>query len=229
MANPLETITKPIAFGARQAINITQQVFRGAASLVGAVRGGDGGSADAEAQQQSQPPRQTRRSSSQPKSLDDVSITRKVESEIFRGTAVAKGKISVNTAEGVVWLRGEAKTPAMIKELERKARAVPEVRQVENLLHLPKTPAPSRTDTPPTQRKTRRSKPGPAGRRVTPRRVTEEKREPSVAEPAPTELAAERRGRPPAPLGGDAPSQRPNGSGAPAPGGATGPDDPASS
>jgi hypothetical protein len=93
--------------------------------------------------------------SQRPKDLDDVSLARKVESIIFRDDDVPKGDIDVNAADGVVWLRGEAKTPEMIKELERQTLAIPEVKQVENLLHLPKTPAPTRSDTPPTQRKTR--------------------------------------------------------------------------
>lgn len=101
-----------------------------------------------------------------PKELDDVGVARKVESIIFRDQDVPKGQIDVNAADGVVWLRGEAKTPEMIKELERQAAAIPEVKRVENLLHLPKTPAPTRTDTPPSQRKTQRSPQRPAERKV---------------------------------------------------------------
>jgi hypothetical protein len=81
-----------------------------------------------------------------PKDLDDVSLARKVETIIFRDENVPKGKIDVNAAEGVVWLRGEAKTPEMIKALATEAQAIPEVKKVENLLHLPKTPAPTRTN-----------------------------------------------------------------------------------
>jgi hypothetical protein len=80
-----------------------------------------------------------------PKDLDDVSLARKVETVIFRDDAVAKGKIDVNAADGVVWLRGEAKTPEQIKTLEQETLVIPEVKRVENLLHLPKTPAPTRT------------------------------------------------------------------------------------
>ena len=121
--------------------------------------------------QRAQPRRQQRpkpdpQASSTPKDLDDVAVARKVESVIFRDPDVPKGKIDVNAADGVVWLRGEAKTPEMIKDLERQTRAIPEVREVENLLHLPKTPAPTRTDTPPTQRKTRSTPRQPADRRV---------------------------------------------------------------
>jgi hypothetical protein len=78
-----------------------------------------------------------------PKDLDDVAIARKVETIIFRDDDVPKGHIDVNCVNGVVWLRGEAKTPEMIKELERQTAAIPEVNGVENMLHLPKTPAPT--------------------------------------------------------------------------------------
>jgi hypothetical protein len=143
-------------------------------------------------------PRTAARPKAPPKDLDDVTIAHKVESAIFRNRKVAKGKVDVNVAEGVVWLRGEVKTPELVKSVEATARAVPEVRGVENLLHLPKTPAPTRTDTPPTQRKTRRTKPNQAARKVTPRAVTDEAPDPPQAEPAPNKVTG---GRKPAPLG----------------------------
>ena len=136
-----------------------------------------------------------------PKDLDDVAIARKVESVIFRSRTVAKGKVDVNVADGVVWLRGEVKRPDLVKQLEAKAREVPEVKGVENLLHLPKTPAPSRTDTPAPQRKTRRSTPRPQARKVTPRNVSDEAPAPAGAEPTPKAVSAAGRGRKPAPLG----------------------------
>jgi hypothetical protein len=80
-----------------------------------------------------------------PKDLDDVAVARKVETTLFRDETVPKGKIDVNAADGVVWLRGEAKNPEMIKALVQQASAIPEVTRVENLLHLPKTPAPTRS------------------------------------------------------------------------------------
>jgi hypothetical protein len=89
--------------------------------------------------------RAPRKASRVPKDLDDVGLARKVETIIFRDDNVPKGHIDVNAANGVVWLRGQAKTPEMIKVLVRQCAAIPEVRQGENLLHLPKTPAPTRT------------------------------------------------------------------------------------
>jgi gas vesicle protein len=72
---------------------------------------------------------------------DDVTLARKVETEIFRDADVPKGKINVNAENGVVYLRGEVETPDMIKDLESAARKVKGVREVENLLHVPNTPA----------------------------------------------------------------------------------------
>jgi osmotically-inducible protein OsmY len=82
----------------------------------------------------------------QPKAFDDVTLARKVETEIFREPDVPKGKINVNVEEGVVVLRGEADQPEMINELVEKARNVQGVRDVRNLLHLPGTPAPTSTE-----------------------------------------------------------------------------------
>jgi BON domain len=154
-------------------------------------------------QKRSQPRRKTAspQASQRPKDLDDVGLARKVETIIFRDDSVPKGKIDVNAADGVVWLRGEAKTPDMIKALERQASAIPEVNKVENLLHLPKTPAPTRTDTPASQRKTRRTAPGqPAARTVETRGVTQERRT-AIGEDLPVEAAHEGEGRKPAPFG----------------------------
>jgi osmotically-inducible protein OsmY len=83
----------------------------------------------------------------EPKPLDDVTIARKVESNIFRDIDVDKGKVDVNVAERVVWLRGEVANQDLITELEARATGVTEVRRVENLLHVPEAPAPGRTDT----------------------------------------------------------------------------------
>jgi hypothetical protein len=78
----------------------------------------------------------------EPKEYDDVTLARKVETEIFREADAPKGRVNVNVVDGVVELRGEADTPEMINELVEKTRKVQGVRDVENLLHLPNTPAP---------------------------------------------------------------------------------------
>jgi hypothetical protein len=78
------------------------------------------------------------------KEFDDVTLARKVETEIFRPEHVPKGKINVNVEDGVVYLRGEADRPELVNELVESARQVQGVRDVENLLHLPGAPAPTK-------------------------------------------------------------------------------------
>ncbi len=74
--------------------------------------------------------------------LNDPAIARKVETEIFRDADVPKGQINVAVRDGVVELRGEVPQLDMIDDLVEKARSIPEVKDVENLLHLPGTEAP---------------------------------------------------------------------------------------
>lgn len=141
----------------------------------------------------------------QPKDLDDVTIARKVESEIFRGPDRPKDSVDVNVVDGVVWLRGVAQTPELINQLESETRAIPEVREVQNLLHLPNTPAPTRTDTPAAQRRTRRKSEAPARPRRQPRSVNADKTT-AQGETLPEDLAAQGKGRQPAPMGSEDPA-----------------------
>jgi osmotically-inducible protein OsmY len=76
---------------------------------------------------------------------DDVTLARKVETEIFRDEEVPKGQINVNAENGKVYLRGEVGQPELIKDLEKRTRKVQGVQDVENLLHLPGTKAPSKS------------------------------------------------------------------------------------
>ena len=68
---------------------------------------------------------------------DDVTLARKVETEIFRDTEVPKGKINVNAENGKVVLRGEVDSPELIEDLVEKTRKVQGVQEVESLLHTP--------------------------------------------------------------------------------------------
>ncbi|HEV2712121.1 MAG TPA: BON domain-containing protein, partial [Gaiellaceae bacterium] len=70
---------------------------------------------------------------------DDVTLTRKVETEIFRDAEIPKGQINVNAENGKIYLRGEVEKPELIKDLEKRARKVQGVQDVENLPHLPGT------------------------------------------------------------------------------------------
>ena len=55
---------------------------------------------------------------------DDVTLARKVETEIFRDAEVPKGQININAENGKVVLRGEVEKPSMIKDLEKRTRKV---------------------------------------------------------------------------------------------------------
>src|SRR5258708_2742600 len=77
---------------------------------------------------------------------DDVTLARKVESEIFRDADVPKGQINVNVEDGVVYLRGELEQPDLIEDLGAQARRVHGVRAVENLLHVPGEEAPAKAE-----------------------------------------------------------------------------------
>jgi hypothetical protein len=74
--------------------------------------------------------------------LDDVSLVRKVESELFRDRTVPKGQISINADRGIVVLRGQLDDESKIRSIERATRKIGGVRDVENLLHRPGIPAP---------------------------------------------------------------------------------------
>ena len=77
-----------------------------------------------------------------PKEMDDVTLARKVESELFRDADAPKGKVSVNAENGVIYLRGELESQEQIERLAEAARQVEGVQSVKNLLHTPGTPAP---------------------------------------------------------------------------------------
>ncbi len=75
--------------------------------------------------------------------LDDVSLVRKVESELFRDRTIPKGQISINADRGIVVLRGQLEDAQQIRRIERQVRTVAGVRDVENLLHPSAVPAPA--------------------------------------------------------------------------------------
>ena len=65
---------------------------------------------------------------------DDVTLARKVETEIFRDADVPKGNINVNAENGKVVLRGVVEEPSLIEDLEQRTKKIQGVREVENLL-----------------------------------------------------------------------------------------------
>jgi BON domain len=68
--------------------------------------------------------------------FDDVTLARKVETEIFGDPEVAKGRINLNVEEGTVVLRGKVDSPEQLSQLEKRARKIVGVRDVRNLLRV---------------------------------------------------------------------------------------------
>ena len=75
--------------------------------------------------------------------IDDLTLAQKVESQLFRRAHVPKGHVSVNAEEGVVFLRGVMERQEDIERMGEEARRIAGVRAVENLVHMPGTPAPA--------------------------------------------------------------------------------------
>jgi osmotically-inducible protein OsmY len=71
-----------------------------------------------------------------------MTLAHRVESELFRRVEVPKGQIDINAEDGAVFLRGVVERAEDIARIEEAARRIPGVRDVENLLHMPGTPAP---------------------------------------------------------------------------------------
>lgn len=98
--------------------------------------------------------------------LDDVSLVRKVESELFRDRTIPKGPISINADRGIVVLRGQLEDAQQIQRIEREVRGVAGVREVENLLHPPGVPGAGKPSTPRPARDAR-ARVGPGSARTT--------------------------------------------------------------
>jgi hypothetical protein len=72
---------------------------------------------------------------------NDQALADRVRTEIFRPADAPKDSVNVNVEGGIVYLRGEVNRPEDIESLVSAAESVDGVRGVENLLHLPGTPA----------------------------------------------------------------------------------------
>jgi hypothetical protein len=75
---------------------------------------------------------------------NDAVLTAKIESEVLSRWNYPKGQINVNSADGIVELRGVCETSEQINELEQEVRKITGVIDVHNYLHLPNTPAPNK-------------------------------------------------------------------------------------
>jgi gas vesicle protein len=75
--------------------------------------------------------------------IDDVTLTDRIQSTIFRDDAVPKGTLNVNVERGIVVLRGEVPDEAMRSRIVAEVEAIEGVWSVRDLLHLPGEPAPT--------------------------------------------------------------------------------------
>jgi osmotically-inducible protein OsmY len=78
--------------------------------------------------------------------LNDPALQAKVESELFRAAGAPKGPVSVSVETAVVYLRGEVADRDTIQSLGEAAARIDGVRGVENLLHTPGEPAPTKDE-----------------------------------------------------------------------------------
>jgi BON domain len=78
-----------------------------------------------------------------PEPVDDIELAHKAESELFRRAGMPKGRIAINAEDGIVFLRGVVDREEDITRVVAAAQQLDGVRGVENLLHLPGTPAPA--------------------------------------------------------------------------------------
>ena len=74
---------------------------------------------------------------------DDLTLLDRVESQVFADPSIPKGDINVMVVEGRAVLRGQVAEP-QIGAIEAAVRKVVGVKDVENLLHVPGTPAPNK-------------------------------------------------------------------------------------
>ncbi|HET6549985.1 MAG TPA: BON domain-containing protein [Solirubrobacter sp.] len=75
--------------------------------------------------------------------MDDMTLSDRVRSEIFRDHDAPKGSVSVDVQGGVAYLRGEVADQAWIDRLGSATRQVEGITGVKNLLHAPGTPTPA--------------------------------------------------------------------------------------
>jgi hypothetical protein len=175
---------------AKPLISVPFKVAGQADGLVRRLRGGGDGEGSGQATPQ----------------VTDPTLKAQVESALYKTPGVTRSKVKVTVADGVVTVHGEARNQAQMATIETATRAVAGVRGFESQLHLPKTPAPS---TPKAgTRKATKKQPASATKAAAKGRTERVNRDrtASEAEPAPTELAARREGRRPAPMGSEDPS-----------------------
>ena len=78
------------------------------------------------------------------RAMDDATVADRVRSQVLGRQDVHATEVLVNVADGIVSLRGELDDPERVDRLIDLTGEVAGVRGVENLIHLPDTPASNR-------------------------------------------------------------------------------------
>jgi osmotically-inducible protein OsmY len=78
-----------------------------------------------------------------PSEVDDLTLLDRVESALFGEPEIPKGAISLEVRDRVVVLRGEL-PPVEIDRVHEAVLRIPGVEGVDDLFHLPGTPAPNK-------------------------------------------------------------------------------------
>jgi osmotically-inducible protein OsmY len=78
------------------------------------------------------------------RAMDDATIADRIRSEVLGRRGLDAADVVVNVEGGVAYLRGAAPRPEAIDEIVERTAAVAGVGAVENLMHLPETPAPNK-------------------------------------------------------------------------------------
>lgn len=81
---------------------------------------------------------------SKPLVADDRTLVDRVRSEVLGDRSVPKGALEVEAVDGIVTLRGQLDDPQLMDRIVRRVGAVPGVRSVRTLLHLPEQDAPNK-------------------------------------------------------------------------------------
>lgn len=106
----------------RHAARLARRLRSDAAGKLQALRSGDG----------------------MPRPMDDATVADRVRSEVFRDPELSQAAINMNVERGIVVLRGEVPSQAMRHQLIDRIERVDGVWGVQDLLHLPGEPAPTR-------------------------------------------------------------------------------------
>jgi osmotically-inducible protein OsmY len=88
------------------------------------------------------------------RSMDDATVADRIRSEVLGRPGLDAGGLVVDVQDGVAHLRGEMQDEARITEVVAMTRSVAGVRDVENLIHVPGTPAPNKQAARSTSRST---------------------------------------------------------------------------